>query len=55
MITKQQIQSIKQNSERSINGLRTQSQEFVYELTGGFVKENTFIQRTIPMIKEKHI
>ena len=41
MTTKQQIQSIKQNSERVVEGIRTQSQEFVYELTRGFVKENT--------------
>ena len=41
MTTKQQIQNIKTNIERTIQGLRTKSQEFTYKQTGGFVKPNT--------------
>ena len=40
MATKQQIQSIKENNERTIQGLRTGFKEFTYEETGGFVKPN---------------
>ena len=41
MATKQQIQGIKTNIERTIQGLRTKPQEFRYKQTGGFVKPNT--------------
>ena len=41
MATKQQIQNIKINIERTIQGLRTKPQEFTYEQTGGYVKPNT--------------
>jgi len=40
MPTKQEIQNIKRNIERSIQGLRTKPQEFIYEEAGGFVKPN---------------
>jgi hypothetical protein len=40
-MTTQQIQNIKTNIERTIQGLRSKSQEFIYEETGGFVKPNT--------------
>ena len=40
MATKQQIRDIKKNIERTIQGLRTKSQEFTYEQTGGFVRPN---------------
>ena len=40
MATKQEIQIIKTNNERNIQGLRTKPQEFIYELTRGFVKSN---------------
>jgi len=40
MATKQQIQNIKTDIERTIQGLRTKPQEFTYE-EGGFVKPNT--------------
>ena len=33
--------NIKTNIERTIQGLRTKPQEFIYEQTGGFVKPNT--------------
>ena len=39
--TKQQIQNIKTNVERTVEGLRTKPQEFTYEETKGFVKPNT--------------
>ena len=41
MATKQQIRDIKKNIERTIQGLRTKSQEFTYEQTNGFVQPNT--------------
>ncbi len=41
MATKQQIQNIKTNIERTVQGLRTKLQEFTYEETKGFVKPNT--------------
>ena len=40
MATKQQIQNIKTDIERTIQGLETKPQEFIYERTGGFVKSN---------------
>ena len=40
MANKQEIQIIKTNNERNIQGLRTKPQEFIYELTRGFVKSN---------------
>ncbi len=40
MATKQEIQVIKTNNERNIQGLRTKPQEFIYEKTRGFVKPN---------------
>ena len=40
MATKQEIQIIKTNNERNIQGLRTKPQEFIYEETRGFVKSN---------------
>jgi hypothetical protein len=40
LVTKQLIQSIKTNIERSIQGLHTKLQEFTYEQTGGFVRPN---------------
>jgi len=41
MAIKQQIQNIKTNIERTVQGLRTEPQEFIYEETGGYVKPNT--------------
>ena len=41
MVNKQQIQNIKINIERTVQGLRTKPQEFTYEQTKGFVKPNT--------------
>jgi hypothetical protein len=41
MVNRQQIQIIKTNIERTIQGLRTKPQEFTYEQTKGFVKPNT--------------
>jgi len=41
MVDKKQIQSIKTNIDRTVQGLRTKSQEFIYEETGGYVKPNT--------------
>ena len=38
MATKQQIQNIKTNIERTIQGLSTKPQQFIYEQTGGFVR-----------------
>lgn len=38
MANKQQIQIIKENNERVIQGLRTKLKEFVYDETGGYVK-----------------
>ena len=38
MATKQQIQSMKINIERTIQGLRTKPQEFIYSQTRGFVR-----------------
>ena len=36
-LTKQQIQNIKTNVERTVEGLRTKPQEFTYEQTKGIV------------------
>ena len=41
MSTKQQIQNIKTDNERTVQGLRTKPQEFTYKQTKGFVKPNT--------------
>ena len=41
MLNKKQIQKIKIEIERTIQGLQTKPQEFIYEQTGGFVKPNT--------------
>ena len=41
MATKNEIQNIKTNVERTIQGLRVKPQEFTYEQTGGFVKSDT--------------
>ena len=41
MASKQQIQNIKTNIERTIQGLRTKPQEFVYSQTKGFVRPDT--------------
>jgi len=38
MANKQQIQNIKTNIERTIQGLRTKPQEFIYDKTKGFVR-----------------
>ena len=38
MANKQQIQAIKENNERTIQGLRTGFREFTYDETGGYVK-----------------
>ena len=38
MSNKKQIRKIKTNIERTIQGLRTKPQEFIYEETGGFVR-----------------
>ena len=38
MANKQQIQAIKENNERTIQGLRTGFREFIYDETGGYVK-----------------
>ena len=40
MATKQEIQNIKTNIERTIQGLQTKPQEFIYEKTRGFVRPN---------------
>ena len=40
MTNKQQVHSIKTNIERTIQGLRTKLQEFIYEETDGFVRPN---------------
>ena len=40
MNIKKQIQNIKINIERTIQGLETKPQEFRYKRTGGFVKPN---------------
>ena len=40
MTYKKQIQNIKTNIERTIQGLETKPQEFRYKRTGGFVKPN---------------
>ena len=40
MSYKQEIQNIKTNIERTIQGLETKPQEFIYERTGGVVKSN---------------
>ena len=39
-MSKKRIQRIKDNVERTIQGLQTKPQEFIYERTGGFVKPN---------------
>ena len=41
MATKKQIQNIKTNIERTIQGLHTKPQEFTYKQTDGFVKPDT--------------
>ena len=41
MASKQQIQNIKINIERTIQGLSTKPQEFIYSQTKGFVKPDT--------------
>ena len=41
MATKQQIQKIKIDIERTIQGLRTKPEEFMYQETGGYVGPNT--------------
>ena len=41
MATREQIRNIKQNIERTTQGLFTKLQEFRYVETGGFVKPNT--------------
>ena len=38
MANKQQIQAIKENNERTLQGLRTGFREFIYDETGGYVK-----------------
>ena len=38
MANKQQIQNIKTNIERTVQGLRTKPQEFIYDKTKGFVR-----------------
>ena len=38
MLNKKQIRKIKTNIERTIQGLSTKPQEFIYEQTGGFVR-----------------
>lgn len=40
MVNKQKIQKIKTDIERTIQGLRTKPQEFIYKQTRGFVKPN---------------
>ena len=40
MNIKKQIQNIKKNIERTVQGLETKPQEFRYKRTGGFVKPN---------------
>ena len=41
MINKKHIERVKISTERTIQGLRTKSKEFIYKETGGFVKPNT--------------
>jgi len=38
MVSKKQIQNIKTNIERTVQGLRTKPQEFIYDKTKGFVR-----------------
>ena len=38
MASKKQIQNIKTNIERTVQGLRTKPQEFIYDKTKGFVR-----------------
>jgi len=40
MIDKKQIQNIKTNIERTIQGLTTAPREFTYKESGGFVRNN---------------
>jgi hypothetical protein len=53
LATKQQIQNIKTNIERTIQGLRTKPQEFTYQQTGGFVQPNTVYSVYYTLIKDE--
>jgi hypothetical protein len=53
MSVKQQIQNIKTNIERTIQGLRTKLQEFTYVETGGFVKPNQLYSAYYTLGKRK--
>ena len=53
MATKEQIRNIKQNIERTSQGLLTKLQEFRYEQTGGFVKPDTLYSIYYTLDKEQ--
>tara|TARA_R100000008_G_C3493401_1_gene119861 strand:+ start:38 stop:649 length:612 start_codon:yes stop_codon:yes gene_type:complete len=53
MATKQEIQNIKTNIERTIQGLQSKPQEFIYEKTGGFVKPNMLYSVYYTLDKEE--
>ena len=53
MMSKKQIESIKTNIERTIQGLQTKPQEFIYEKTGGFVKPNMLYSVYYTLDKEE--
>jgi len=50
---KQEIQQIKKDIERTIQGLSTKSKEFTFEQTGGFVREDTIYSIYFTLNKEK--
>jgi len=53
MVDKQQIQTIKENNERTIQGLRTGFKEFTYEETGGYVKPDKLYSVYYTLTKKK--
>jgi len=53
MSLKEQIRNIKQNIERTTQGLTTKLQEFEYEQTGGIVKPNTIYSIYYTLDKEE--
>ena len=52
MATKQEIQNIKTNIEKTIQGLQTNLKEFRYE-NGGFVKPNTLYSIYYTLTKQE--
>ena len=55
MTNKQKIQNIKTNVERTIQGLSTKPQEFIYEETGGFVRPELLYSVYYTLNKKKYI